>query len=114
MTEFALNMCDTQTSFRGNIIGRCCFQIHQPFMIFTLLITAAAFIIIFVAVKGYSHVSYNYPIIVHCIRRIHSSAANTDQFSRPGTANDPVCVCLYVQSVTLITFNFDIRHTDLS
>lgn len=38
----------------------CCgkaiwFQIHQPFMIVTLLITTAAFIIIFVAVKGYSH-----------------------------------------------------------
>jgi len=36
----------------------CLLQIHQPFMIAALFTTAASFIIIFVAIKGYSDVSH--------------------------------------------------------
>ena len=53
---------------------RCCFccwwQIHMPCMIITLLITAAAFIIIFVAVEGYSQVSKSLQMtVIHCVSK---------------------------------------------
>jgi len=59
MTRHAPRFCG-EIFYRDNNIEHCCFQIHQPFMIFTLLTTAVAFVIIFVAVEGYSDVSgYN-------------------------------------------------------
>jgi len=84
---------DTQIVFRDNIIGRrCFFQIHQPFMIFTLFTTTAAFIIIFVAVEGYSQVSDNRPTI------INSSAALSTFCHSHRLTGDKVltCVCPFV------------------